>query len=494
MLRRKFTYILYTCSLILSCAYMNSVKNEKCIINLSEEHLKNLREAKNLMDVAVIGSGVAGYSSAIFIARQGRRVVVFQGPSPLGRLSEGILVENWAGVPADSGLNVMKSIEKQAKKFGACISKDVIKRINFDTYPFEVIGENDKYTALTVIIATGATPKKLGIKGEDAYWLKGILSCGLCDAHLAKDQDVIIIGSGDYAVDRVMQLAPYAKTITLLVDSDRLTTSPATQNKIKNMPKVNILYDKEVTEFIGDGKHLTGVMMRDTKNGEAKFIEAKWAFESIGVKPNVDLIKDQLELDLNGYLKVDALTHQTSIPLVYAAGTVSDPLYNLAVTASGDATKAAYSAWSAINHLPIDHETLEIMKQNLFVHDHEQQSAIKELDSEERLNELIKNNKLVVVDFYVPSCSACQNLYNMLKPVSEKYQDKMSFAKMEKPKHEDLATKFNVQWVPSLLFFSDGVLKGIIDDPLTQAELDEKIGQFIAYETLQTRNLFPKAN
>jgi len=449
-------------------------------ISLTEQDIKNLYEAKNRTDLAILGTGPAGLSAAIFSARRGIPTFVFQGKNHLGYLKEGLSVENIPGVVADSGINVMKKLEEQARHFGAHFIEDEIEKIDFSVWPRKLYGAKREYSAEAVIVTTGAKSKSLGIEGEGQYTYKGILSCGLCDAHLAKDQDLIIIGGGDCAAERVFQLLPYAKSITLLVRSNEMKAIPTMQMKIKEMPNVKILYNKEAIKFVGNGKHLTGLEVLDKKTGKVDLMPVRWVFLSIGFIPNTSLFKDHLELTDEGYIQVDFATQETSVPLVYAAGNVCDPRYKLAATCIGSATQAAFNACKYITRLPINREMAEKIKNNAFVPEEVVlQNNVSELQNENDLEDIIKKNKLVLVDFFVSTCSECHRIGTILNSLATKYKDKITFIKVEDTKYTGLSKIYSIEYVPTLMLFSEGTMIDKIEEQITEQQLDQKLSASI---------------
>jgi len=477
MLRNSYQCYLLFSLLISAINYLPSIStSEEVEINLTEQDIKNLYEAKNRTDLAILGTGPAGLSAAIFSARRGIDTYVFQGKNHLGYLKEGLSVENIPGATADSGINVMKKLEEQARHFGAHFIDDTIEKIDFSVWPRKLYGAKDVYSAKAVIATTGAKSKTLGIEGEAEYTYKGILTCGLCDAHLAKDQDIIIIGGGDCAAERVFQLLPYAKSITLLVRSNEMKAIPTMQMKIKEMPKVKILYNKEAVEFVGDGKHLTGLKVLDKKTNTMSFMPARWVFLSIGFVPNTGLFKNHLELDDEGYIRVDFATQETSVPMVYAAGNVCDPRYKLAATCIGSATQAAFNACKYITRLPINREMAEKIKDNVFVLEKvDTQHQVPELQNENELKEIIKKNKLVLVDFFVSTCPECQRIGTILNKLAPKYKDKIAFIKVEDAKYAELSKQHKIEYVPTLMMFLDGLMIDKIEEQLTEQQLDQKL-------------------
>jgi thioredoxin reductase (NADPH) len=476
MLKNSYQRYLLFSFLVSAFYHLHCITAPKEIeINLTEEDIKNLYEAKNRTDLAIIGSGPAGLSAAIFSARHGIPTYVFTGPNHLGYLKEGLLVENLPGADADSGINVMKKLEKQARHFGAHFIDDTIEGMDLTVWPRKLKGANRDYSAEAVIIATGAKPRSLGVDGESSYTYKGILSCGLCEAHLAKGQDVIIIG-GDNATERIFQLLPHAKSITLLLRSGSMNALPSMKKKIKELPTVKILYNQDVVKFLGDGKHLAGIDVLDKQTNKVNYMPTRWVFLSIGYTPNTELFRNHVDLDEDGYIKVDFSTYETSIPLVYAAGNVCDSRYQLAATCLGSATQAAFNATQAITHLPISRDMVEKIKDNAYVSEvSNEQFPIAEVQQENELENIIKNNKFVVADFFVKTCPECRRVGIMLNSLASKYKDRITFIKVDDAKFDTLSKLYTIEYVPSLLFFSNGTMVDKIEDKLTEQQLEQKI-------------------
>ncbi len=455
-----------------------------CLLNFSNHSadcsydLNLLKDKINIIPLAVLGTGPAGLSAGIYGARSGLHTIVFHGPTPLGQLKDGILVENWPCVNKDSGINIMNNLEHQAKGFGTLLVNDTIKEVDFSTWPFKLHSQEDPnrcYYALSLVIATGATPKRLGVKNEDKYWIKGILSCPLCDAHLIKDQHAVVIGGGDSAVERILQLAPYAKEITLILRSEKVRAIHDMYKKIKDLPHVKILFNKDIESFEGDGNRLSGVNIIDTKTGEKSIVKTNWVFLSIGFDPNSSVFKKQLDLDSDGYINHDSLTQETNIKGIYVAGNVCDRIYKQASTASGDATKAAANAVKFLSDLDMSPELKKIVKQNSYYPVREDILKIESIASQKQLDEIINKREPVLIEFYSPLCSLCKSMKKTIGAIAYKYKDKMKFYKVDILKNRELAKNYNIGVVPEFLFFKDGKLIDSRSQELSRVQLIEFI-------------------
>lgn len=431
-----------------------------------------LRDKKNIVPIAVIGSGPAGLSAGLYGSRDGYYTFVFKGPKPGGQIADSMIVENWPGVPKGTGVAVMRNLENQTESFGAQLIDDTITKVDFNTWPFTLYGQdNEIYHALTVIIATGATPRKLGVPGEDQFWLKGILSCGLCDAPLAKGYHVVVTGGNDAAIERVLQLIPYAQSITLIVADNELSASTHMKNKLESLTNVTVIYNNKVVEFLGDNKELTGVRIKDVQTNKTSIINARYAFLSDGFKPNTVLFKNSLQLGPQGHILHDCQTQETNIKAVYVAGTAGDPKYKQAVTASAEGAKCAVQAIDFIHRLNFD-----IKK---YIKKRPPESVIKEscsipnIDTIGAFNKKIGRNPYTLVEFYLPMCSVCQQMTSIVNQVASEFKDKILTMKVDREKCDHLAAKYEITSVPAFILFKNGKEISRVNGPISKQKLTE---------------------
>lgn len=300
----------------------------------------------NSYQLAIIGGGVAGYSAAIYGGNAQLSTAVFVGPRAGGQLAVAGVVENMPGVPAQFGMYIIENIENQALSFGACSIYETISTISVqeEGQRFKLTTEEgSQYYADAVVLAIGSRPRLLGIPGELDFWARGVSTCAICDCILAKDKNVIIVGGGDSAIEEALQLASYARSITLLLRSNGLRASPRMQEKLLQFDHISYRYDIEVKEILGDDNGMTGVRIYNKATDETEIIPAEGLFLAIGQIPETDFIKDIVSCDKNGYIVLH--DHQkTSIEGIFAAGDATDNRYRQAVVASGDAAKAALDA------------------------------------------------------------------------------------------------------------------------------------------------------
>lgn len=292
----------------------------------------------------ILGSGPAGLTAAIYAARANLKPLLLRGSEPGGQLMGTTAVENWPGEISIMGPDLMFKMEKHAEYFGTeFLSRKVVK-VDFSSKKFLIYTEKEEIlSAYSVIIATGATSKKLLVKGEDKYWGKGVTTCAVCDGAFYKDKSVIIVGGGDSAAESATFMTKFTDKITLIHILPELTASYSMKNKVINNPKINIIYNSTVTEINGDNNHVKSVNIKDLKTGKLSTIETQAVFINIGLSPNTQIFKDQIELDKNNYIILKDST-KTSKDGVFAAGDVADFKYRQAITSAGTGCSAALDA------------------------------------------------------------------------------------------------------------------------------------------------------
>ncbi len=294
--------------------------------------------------IVIIGSGPAGLTAGIYAGRADLKPLIIEGAEPGGQLMGTTLVENWPGKQSILGPELMMDMKKQTEACGATFLAQSVTRVDFSQQPFLLwTNKNEEIHADTVIVATGATPKRLGCPGENEYWGKGVTTCAVCDGAFYKDKKVIVVGGGDTAMEDASFLKKFTKDITIFQILDNLTASQAMQKRVLSDSDITIKYNYTIKEIKGNGNHVTHAVILNTKTKETKEIEIDGIFVAIGLNPNTGIFKDQLELDKWGYMKVSDYT-KTSVPGVFAAGDVFDYRYRQAVTAAGSGCKASLDA------------------------------------------------------------------------------------------------------------------------------------------------------
>lgn len=295
-------------------------------------------------DVIIIGSGPAGLTAGIYLARFKRNVLIIDGEMPGGQLMTTSEVENWPGELSIQGPDLIKKMREQAEICGSKFLGDVVTRVDFSQRPF-IVETKNKGELLTksVIVATGSSPKRLGCPGEDEYWGKGVNTCATCDAPLYAGKEVVVVGGGNSAVSEAYALSRHAKDVTILQLLDKLTATDPIKNKALEAENVEVMCNKKVVEIKGDGEKVSSVVIEDTKDGSRTGLATDGVFIAVGMIPNTALFKDQLELNEQGYIKWQCGV-KTSREGVFVAGDAADKLYRQAITASGYGCAAAIDA------------------------------------------------------------------------------------------------------------------------------------------------------
>ena len=307
-----------------------------------------MSEKKEILNTLIIGSGPAGYTAAIYAARADMKPVVIQGLQPGGQLTTTTDVDNYPGYKEGVlGPKMMEDFKEQAERFGTDTRWGMVTNVDFRSRPFKVeIDESSYVFAKTVIIATGASAKWLGIEDEKRLNGYGVSACATCDGFFYKGKDVVVVGAGDTAAEEATYLAKLCNKVTMLVRRDEMRASKAMQHRVFNTKNLKVLFNHETKSINGEPGPV-GVESVTAINNLSKkeiIIPASGFFVAIGHKPNTDIFKDKLEMDENGYLIVEPGTSKTKIPGVFAAGDVADHVYRQAVTSAGTGCMAALDA------------------------------------------------------------------------------------------------------------------------------------------------------
>lgn len=302
--------------------------------------------------IVIIGSGPAGHTAAIYAARANLNPVMYEGFMAGGIAAGGQLtttteVENFPGFPEGiDGTKLTQLFREQSVKYGTKIFTQTITKVDFSSRPFKLWSDEELIEAEAVIIATGATAKRMHVTGEDTYWQRGISACAVCDGALPiyRNKELVVVGGGDSAVEEASHLTKFASKVYLVHRRDSLRASKIMQKRATTHPKIEILWNSQVEEAKGDGKNLTSLTLQDTVNGQKKELAVGGLFYAIGHKPNTDIFEGILDLDESGYIKTIPGTTRTSIEGVFAAGDVQDKVYRQAVSAAGSGCMAALDA------------------------------------------------------------------------------------------------------------------------------------------------------
>lgn len=298
--------------------------------------------AQQEIDVLILGSGPAGYTAAIYAARAGLKPVLYQGGQPGGQLTITTDVENFPGYPDGvQGPQMMMDFQKQAERFGTDVRYGLATSVDFSTYPLKVtIDESDEILAKSVIISTGASARWLNLPSEKRLNGKGVSACAVCDGFFFRGQDVAVVGGGDSACEEASYLSKICNKVYMIVRRDEMRASNIMQQRVRNAPNIEILWNSVTDEILGD-QEVEGVRILNKKTGNKTIVPVKGFFVAIGHTPNTDIFKDWLDIDEQGYINTEPGSTRTNVEGVFAAGDVKDKIYRQAITAAGMGCQAA---------------------------------------------------------------------------------------------------------------------------------------------------------
>jgi thioredoxin reductase (NADPH) len=300
----------------------------------------NSRQTK-LFDVIIIGSGPAGYTAGIYTSRAKLATKIITGTLPGGQLMTTSEVENYPGFPNGIfGPELMMNMRQQAERFGSSIVDDEVIEVNFQTTPFVITTHSEVYESRSVLICTGASPRKLGIKSEHQFAGRGLSYCATCDGPFFRGEDIVVVGGGDTALEEATFLTKFGKSVKIIHRRSSLRASKILQEKAFENPKIEFLWNRVVSDIKGNDKKIGEIVVKDVNNGNEQILSVGGLFVAIGHEPNTSIFKDQVDMDDKGYIILKDHT-KTSVEGIFAAGDVHDYRYRQAITAGGFGCMAA---------------------------------------------------------------------------------------------------------------------------------------------------------
>ena len=427
-------------------------------------------------NVVIIGSGPAGYTAAIYAARANLKPVMFEGLEaggiPGGQLMTTTEVENFPGFPEGiTGPELMQQMKAQAERWGTeCYTEDVIE-VDLSQKPYTVRSEDIEVKTHSIIIATGATAKRLGLPSEKVYWNKGISACAICDgaSPIFNGEDLVVIGAGDSAAEEAVYLTKYGSQVHLLVRGEAMRASKAMQDRVLSNSKVTVHWQTEAVDVIGENDRMSGIRVRNNETNTESTIAAKGLFYAIGHNPNTSLFRGKLELDKTGYIVVKPGTVETSVAGVYAAGDVQDHEYRQAITAAGTGCMAALAAerWLCEHNLITEYsqnppEIVEgVTEEEVRKSDRSDTEESFDINATRHyggyaLRKLFhESDRLLMVKYVSPTCGPCKTLKPILDKVVDEYDAQIHFIEIDIVEDPEIAKMGQVTGTPIVQFFRD---------------------------------------
>ncbi len=427
-------------------------------------------------NLVIIGSGPAGYTAAIYAGRANLKPVVFEGYQmggvPGGQLMTTTEVENFPGFPEGiTGPELMDRMKAQAVRWGAELYTEDVTFVDFSQRPFTVRSEDREIKTHTIVIATGATAKRLHLPSEEKYWNLGISACAICDGAtpIFKNVELAVVGGGDTAAEEGVYLTKYGSHVHMLVRSSSMRASKAMQDRVLNNPKITVHWNTEPVDVYGNGK-LEGIAVRNTETGTESNLPVNGLFYAIGHTPNTGLFQGQLELDKIGYIRPKHGSVETSVEGVYAVGDVQDHEFRQAITAAGSGCMGAMLAerWLSANGLTQEfHQTESSLEtpapvaQTPRVRETSENFDIK-LTRHEGAYALRKlfhdSDRLIVVKYASPSCGPCHSLKPILNKVVDEFDGKIHYVEIDIEEDPEIAENAGVVGTPTIQYFKDKAL------------------------------------
>jgi thioredoxin reductase (NADPH) len=451
-------------------------------------------------NVVIIGSGPAGYTAAIYAARANLKPLMFAGYEmgglPGGQLMTTTEVENFPGFPDGiTGPELMERMKSQALRWGTEVMLEDVTAVDFSQRPFTICSSERQVKAHSVIIATGATAKRLNLPCEHQFWSRGISACAICDGAtpLFRNAELAVIGGGDSAAEEASYLTKYGSHVHLLVRRDRLRASKAMCDRVFSNPKITVHWQTEAVDVFGDDDRLQGVRVVNNKTQEQSELAVRGVFYAIGHTPNTQIFQGQLDLDEAGYIQVKLGSVETSVDGVFAAGDVQDHQFRQAVTAAGTGCMAAMLAerWLSVRGLAQEfHQTAAATGSDA---SHQQpnqkpehaQAEEFDLDATRHqgsyaLRKLYhESDRLLVVLYTAPTCGPCHTLKPILSKVIDEFEGQIHYIQIDIEADPEIAESAGIVGTPTVQFFKQKALVGEMRGMKQKSEYRQHINELM---------------
>ncbi|OIP70985.1 MAG: thioredoxin-disulfide reductase [Oscillatoriales cyanobacterium CG2_30_40_61] len=422
-------------------------------------------------NLVVIGSGPAGYTAAIYAGRANLKPVVFEGYQiggiPGGQLMTTTEVENFPGFPDGiTGPELMDRIKAQAQRWGAELFTEDVISVDLSQRPFTVKSEDREIKTHAIVIATGATAKRLHLPQEESFWNAGISACAICDgaSPIFKGVELAVIGGGDTATEEAVYLTKYATHVHLLVRRDELRASKTMQQRVLTHPKITVHWHTEAVDVYGNGK-LGGIKIKNSQTGEQQDLPVQGLFYAIGHTPNTQIFQGQLELDEVGYIVTKHGTPETSVEGVYAVGDVQDHEFRQAITAAGSGCMGAMLAerWLSLNGLGEEFQQTQTPEAETQKPAQPQITTSENFDIQNTrhtggyaLRKLYHDSdRLIMVKYSSPTCGPCHALKPILDKVVAEFDGKIHYIEIDIEEDPEIAQNAGVVGTPTVQFFKN---------------------------------------